>query len=201
MQRLLLLDLDGTIRQSASGAKFIQHPRDQQPIAGADKAIAHYRSLGWVAIGISNQGGVAAGHKQLADAIVEQRYTLELFPQLSSIFFCPDFAGKHCWMVVRGNEVHSGETPVHLAPWGQEFIGSFRKPKPGMLSVAIKMLGYESRKADYWYVGDRTEDEAAAAAAAINFCPAPVWRDRFRPGLHVAAATRQQVQFLEGIEL
>lgn len=38
--RLLLLDLDGTIHEPLSGEKFIQHPRDQRIIKGADKAIA-----------------------------------------------------------------------------------------------------------------------------------------------------------------
>jgi len=67
--RLLLVDLDGTIREPLSGGQFIQHPQDQRIIKGADKAIAHYHKEGWVIVGITNQGGVAAGFKQLSDAI------------------------------------------------------------------------------------------------------------------------------------
>ena len=40
MIELLMIDLDGTCRESLSREKFIQHPQDQQIIAGADKAIA-----------------------------------------------------------------------------------------------------------------------------------------------------------------
>ncbi len=42
MTKLLLVDLDGTIRELLSGEKFIQYPQDQKIIKGADKAIAHY---------------------------------------------------------------------------------------------------------------------------------------------------------------
>ena len=45
--RLLLLDLDGTVRESASGAKFINKPDDQVLIDGALKAIRAYQSAGW----------------------------------------------------------------------------------------------------------------------------------------------------------
>lgn len=31
MKRLLLIDLDGTIRKPISGAKFIQHSQDDEP--------------------------------------------------------------------------------------------------------------------------------------------------------------------------
>ncbi len=65
MTKLLLLDCDGTIREPLSEAKFIQQPRDQRIVEGADKAIAHYSSREWTIIGITNQGGVAARHKSI----------------------------------------------------------------------------------------------------------------------------------------
>jgi D-glycero-D-manno-heptose 1,7-bisphosphate phosphatase len=90
MTKLLLLDCDGTIREPASGGKFIQHPSDQRIIKGADQALAHYHKNEWQIVGITNQGGVAAGHKTIEDAIEEQLITLELFPEIEGIFFCPD---------------------------------------------------------------------------------------------------------------
>lgn len=90
--KLLMLDLD-TVRKPKSGGKFIGHPQDQQIIEGADKAIAHYHREGYIIVGISNQGRVAAGHKNFSDCFLEQRYTLNLFPQISEICFCPDFEG------------------------------------------------------------------------------------------------------------
>lgn len=197
MKKLLLVDCDGTLREPASGEKFIQHPLDQKIIEGADKGVVHAHKQGWTIIAISNQGGVAAGHKLLEDAIAESHYTLELFPQIQCAYICPDFEGRHCWMVGRGHD----EIAVHLTPWGEEFIGSFRKPQPGMLNAAIKMSGAETLKKDYWYIGDRPEDEEGAMRAGVNFMPADIWLERFRPGIYTINATPKQIEFLEGIEL
>lgn len=54
MTNLLLLDCDGTIRQSASGKQFIQHPQDQKIIEGAARAIAHYREEDRLAVELAN---------------------------------------------------------------------------------------------------------------------------------------------------
>lgn len=126
MIKLLLIDLDGTVRVPASGSRFIDHPHNQRIILGSAVTLAQYHEQGWLIVGITNQGGVAAGHKQLEDAIVEQRYTLKLIPQMEGVYFCPDFEGNHCWLVGR---VHDDGKPVHLAPWASEFVGSFRKPQ------------------------------------------------------------------------
>lgn len=195
MTKLLLLDMDGTVRESASGATFINEPRDQKVIEGVDDAIAHYHERGWTIVGVTNQGGVAAGFKSLEDAIAEQRYTLELLPDLLCIYICPDMKGAHCWMVSWGHE----DLAVHLSPWGQEFIGAFRKPQPGMLNAAIKTNGSSDDKSAYWYVGDRDEDRLAATAAGVNFLDAAIWRSRFLPGLHELEVTAEQMKFLEGL--
>lgn len=195
--KLLLTDCDGTIREPASGEKFIQYPLDQRVIFGADRTLAYYHSKGWLIVGISNQSGVAAGHKVLDDAIAESHYTLELFPQILCIYICPDFEGKHCWLIGRNHD----EVPVHLTPWGEDFIGTFRKPQPGMLNAAVKMSGFKERKSEYWFVGDRTEDEESAMRAGVNFMPADIWLNRFRPGIYEINANRKQIAFLEGIEL
>lgn len=174
MTKLLLCDLDGTLRCPKSGANFINDPYDQQLIPEAATAIAHYHNQGWKIIGITNQGGVAAGHKSLEDAIAEQKYTLELLPELSSIFFCTDFEGRHCWFVCQQSEDYA--TCLHLTPWAEEFIGKFRKPNPGMLLAAIKLSGSEQMKNNYCFVGDRPEDEQAAKNAGVDFMWAEDWR-------------------------
>ncbi|MBD1932549.1 MULTISPECIES: hypothetical protein [Cyanophyceae] len=43
---LLILDMDGTVRQPLSGNKFIQRPRDQQIIEGVENAIAYFAATG-----------------------------------------------------------------------------------------------------------------------------------------------------------
>lgn len=99
--KLLLLDLDGTIREPRSGKQFISHPRDQKIITGAVTALDSYIVDGWNVIGVSNQEGVAAGHKTLEEALSEAEYTLLLFPHLDGIYFCPDFQGQVCWHVIK----------------------------------------------------------------------------------------------------
>lgn len=174
-----MLDLDGTIRETKSGAAFINDPEDQQIIPAATAAIERYCSDGWTLVGITNQGGVAAGHKSLASAIAEQKFTLDLLPQLKSIYFCPDFEGKQCLYVNSvGRVVQVHET------WRKhkDLIGSFRKPSSGMLHLAIRheawqlvppILGLSNLRAIY--VGDRPEDLQAAQAAGVKFIWAKDW--------------------------
>ena len=171
--KLLLVDLDGTLREPLSGADFTRHPRDFKVIPNADKALAHYHRESWLIVGITNQGGVAVGFKSLGNCIEEQRYTFQLFPQLSSILFCPDFEGKICYQCI----------PEHIDCYnlGQKYpqlIGKFRKPNPGMLEACL--LAHNVNPCESWMVGDRLEDEKAAEAAGINFMAADIWRERFR---------------------
>jgi D-glycero-D-manno-heptose 1,7-bisphosphate phosphatase len=181
MIRLLLVDLDGTIREPLSGEKFIQHPQDQRIIKGADQALAHYHAEGWVIVGITNIGGVAAGHKQLSDALAEAEYTLELFPQLLCVYLCPDKEGKHCWLVPRGGDAK----PIHL-DWAEEFAGTFRKPGAGMLKAAMKNHGGNHCEKTTWYIGDRSSDEEAAIRAGVQYIDADIWRERFCTGEYLA---------------
>lgn len=169
--KLLLLDLDNTIREPKSGAKFINKPDDQKLIDGVEDAIAHYKD--WTIVGITNQGGVAAGHKSLEDAIAEQQYTLELLFQMVCILFCPDYEGKDCWVIQRDYR-----EPFVISKLGE----NFRKPGDGMLKYAKHWAwnycgGYATDPIeDILMVGDRPEDEQAALAASIPFMWAEEWR-------------------------
>ena len=173
-QKVFFFDLDGTLRETVSGVTFINDPKDQKPIAGASKALSYYKSKGFTCIGVTNQGGVAAGKKSFADALEEQQITLTLFPELDAIYFCPDFQGNSCWFVSRNNyhEVDS----IHLK-------GSFRKPGDGMLQYSFSQFADVDLN-ETWMVGDRPEDLECAKAAKVNFIWAPIMRDKFVPGMH-----------------
>lgn len=161
------VDCDGTIREPKGGAKFIQSPDDQQIIKGADAAIASWKQQGYAIVGITNQGGVAAKHKTLSEAIAEQRYTLNLFPLLSEIYFCPDYEGLICWRVTRDGEFNiANENP------NQEKY-KFRKPGCGMILLASNL--FAGNLAECWMVGDSPEDEGAAVNAGVKFMWAGDW--------------------------
>lgn len=166
MTKLLLVDLDGTIREPISG-EFIKHPQDQRIIQGADRAIAAFAQNGYKIAGITNQAGVAANHKTLAECIKEQQHTLCLLSKIDRIYFCPDFYGKHLWEVDRFKVTHLSEFPQY-----SDLKGSFRKPQPGMIRAAMRL--YEPQVT--LYVGDREEDFAATKNADVGFMWANDWR-------------------------
>lgn len=166
MLSLLLLDLDGTVREPLDGHKFIQRPRAQKIIAKAEGAIDYFHLQGWKIVGITNQAGVAAGKKSLQNCIKEQEYTLTLLPEIEEIYFCPDFEGTRCFCVAR-NEVKD------YSHYPQS--GTFRKPKAGMLNLAIQMHQPDITL----MVGDSPEDRAAAMAAGIRFQQAQSWRQNY----------------------
>lgn len=180
MTKIFFFDLDGTLRQTKSGATFISFPEDQKPIAGSQKAVAYYQSKGFTCVGITNQGGVAAGHKSLESAIEEQRITLSLFPQLSEIFFCPSW-GEDCYKMDRKSE------PLFISAHPGF---SCRKPGCGMIQIAATFFREDELEIDdCWMTGDRPEDEQCAAAAGINFIPAAVMLAKFTPGMTEIACT------------
>jgi len=160
---LLLVDLDGTIREPLSGQQYFQHPEDQQIIVGADLALRSYDDE-WIIVGLTNQGGVAAGHKSIQECIAEQQYTLQLFPQLKEIYFCPDFEGRRCFRVTHHNVHNHSKT---------KWSGQYRKPRAGMLKLA--MVRHKHSPQGTWYVGDRPEDEKAAHRADVQFQWAQDW--------------------------
>ena len=163
MSKLLLLDMDGTCRESAGGHQFIQHPMDQKIIPGADTALARYHAEGWFIFGASNQFHVAAGKKSLENCALEQICTLHLFPALEKIYFCPDYEGKQLGCAYR-------RFFEMLKPTG---YSSFRKPGSGMIEYIVRTHTVDQ----CLFIGDREEDRQAASGAEIAFMWADAWRE------------------------
>jgi D-glycero-D-manno-heptose 1,7-bisphosphate phosphatase len=174
MNKILFLDLDGTVRHTKSGTTFINEPEDQEIIPGVQNTIACYPD--YSIIGITNQGGIAAGKKTIENAIAEQEYTMHLLPELKVVYFCPDFDGDLIYKVSREkHEVWQRNQfldPVSNKP----FYQSFRKPGAGMVQKAINDLGKIIDVKSSLFVGDSPEDQACAAAAGIPFMWAADWR-------------------------
>ena len=167
--KILFLDCDGTIRQPKSGSTFINSPEDQEIIEGVQEAVLVYKNSGYTIIGITNQGGVASGHKSLESAIIEQQVTLGLLPSLDFIYFAPTYDGLVCWRIDRKDE-------TEIKQLSTEEFDSFRKPGAGMLNLALKF--YEVSPKDCLMIGDRPEDEQAATSAGMPFAWAKDWREQ-----------------------
>jgi hypothetical protein len=150
LKHLLLLDLDGTVRETKSGQDFINSPDDQTLKIGVFDLIKRAHEIGWGIFGVTNQGGVRAGFKSLKDCIQEQFITLEKTRGfMLGIYFA--IADDECWFVKLPPfpvsvlnwiplwintpwryKVYDGEG--HDPRWA---LGGFRKPNPGMLRLAI----------------------------------------------------------------
>ena len=162
-RRLILIDKDGTLVGTKSGT-FVQGPADQEPLPGVVERLTEVDAAATLVV-VSNQGGVAAGHKSLEATIAEIRYCLDLFPRIKAALFCPDFEGKSLWIVERGFHREIGEGLF-------QYQGTFRKPGAGMLQAAQI---WEKMPADLM-IGDRPEDATAAFAAGVPFLDAITWR-------------------------
>lgn len=195
MNRAIFFDIDDTLTGAKSGEIFKKSPDDILVLPGVKEGIAHFaaQNPSWIFIGISNQGGVGAGHKSLADAQQEMRNTLELIPQLNVIYFCPDFEGRTCHRVTASaTQIFDLSDAEYENGWG------YRKPDPGMILLAAAENAIDLKES--WFIGDRKEDGECAVATGVNFMWADIWRRRFLPGMYESQdVTVQQVAFLENL--
>lgn len=154
VRRALCLDFDGTIRRSKSGGSFIKNFQDIELMPGMERIIWLYRQMGFVVIGISNQGGVAHGYRTPMEVELELETTLKLFR------FNPFHIVKMCYHMADGT----------IEPYRHRSL--LRKPDIGMLAIA-EIDAYNEKVIIDWdnsiFVGDRPEDERCAKNAGIAY--------------------------------
>lgn len=168
MTKLLILDKDGTLVQSISGARYIKF-HDQRLIPGVKERIySHVRARDILAIA-SNQGGISKRYKSLDEAIAEFMEVFGLLPQIKVACFCPDYQGQilhRIWTDGRFDTFKLKNCP-NLRP--------FRKPEPGMLLYLMDI--FKGMYTDVLFVGDMDSDEQAAAAAGVKYLDVDRWID------------------------
>lgn len=154
LAKALVLDFDGTIRRSKSGATFIKDANDIELIPGVEPIIHKYKEQNYIILGVSNQGGVAFGFKTPQDISDERDATIALFQENPFHFI------KMCYH-------HPGGT---TEPYCHRSLG--RKPSTGLL-YSIEGDAWEYGIVIDWdnslFVGDRPEDEECAKNAGIPF--------------------------------
>lgn len=158
----LCLDLDGTIRYSRNG-EFINGAGDVAVFPDVETKLREYRDRGYLIFGVSNQGGVAFGHKTTIDVDEELSVTLVAFDR---------------------NPFHIIKTCFHheygtVEPYNHRSL--CRKPDIGLLALLeaeVFDLGIVVDWDESIFVGDRPEDEECAANARITFIHANEFFDR-----------------------
>jgi D-glycero-D-manno-heptose 1,7-bisphosphate phosphatase len=154
----LILDLDGTIRFSKSG-EFIQGPDDIEIYADVEAKLLEYYPTTLI-FGVSNQGGVAFGHKTPEQDRAEIEATIRMFD--TQMFMAVFTAWQH------------PEGTVY--PFNHYSL--LRKPNYGML-VLCEWYAYQRSYIIDWnrslIVGDRSEDKECAFRAGIGF----EWTEKF----------------------
>lgn len=175
--KILLTDLDGTLRKTKSGNTFINDPTDQELTSYAREIVDGFTSIGWKIIAITNQGGVKAGYKSLEDCIKEQKITLELLfrtdeinaysQKIERLLFCPN-QGESAYSLqgFQDSEIPTEKYLSHLEKWFHVTSNFYRKPAPGMLLLAIMPFVENGRIIEeIIYTGDRQEDVEAVVNA------------------------------------
>jgi D-glycero-D-manno-heptose 1,7-bisphosphate phosphatase len=144
----LLLDLDGTVRDTLSGRVHPLEPWDQRLRVGVRPRVEAYRARGYAIVGVTNQGAVGLG--MLSERDVEEindRLMRELAPGLFDlILYCP----YHPY--ARGGRYRDQ--------------ANCRKPRPGMAFEARDRLGLDL--ATSIMVGDLETDRLFARNAGIG---------------------------------
>jgi len=156
--KLLMCDLDGTVRKTRSGATFPENSTDFQinpAILVARKKYPNARC-----IGITNQKGILLGYISKADVIQGIIHTMAFFP-MEYVIVCPD-DGSNAFIVSPHWDFgfYNNDLPPQSA-------GHYRKPSPGMLLWAMGKEGVLA--GECLFIGDFYMDKYAAEAAGVMY--------------------------------
>ena len=178
MKKLAIFDKDGTLTTPKSGERFVQFPEDQVLLPGVLEGIQQLRTAGWEIAIASNQGGVAAGYKTLDEAILEVVFACRIAGVQTAVIAhsyeesgVGEFVSVHC-----DDATHEAKVLISVTQ-------RFRKPNPGMIRWLARKFGASHEDLQVIFVGDRAEDEQAAANAGVEFIWAEDWRNTYLKAL------------------
>ena len=147
--KLILFEVDGTLVETFSGERFRKNAADWQWLPGRKEKIRELRQAGVRCAICSNQGGVGFGLLD-QDEIMHELHALAKEASIApgGVYIC---------------YTHP-RAKIDLYRWEHDHR---RKPNPGMLEEAMR--DFEADADETLFVGDREEDQQAAAAAGCEF--------------------------------
>ncbi|MFH1637600.1 MAG: HAD-IIIA family hydrolase [Candidatus Woesearchaeota archaeon] len=139
--KALLLDYDGTLRETKSGNVCPNSPDDIRILPGRAETLNKYKKEGYLLLGVSNQAGIALGKLSREDAVACFERTNELLGIDIEYSFCPHRNGPiSCYC---------------------------RKPMPGMGAEFIEKHKLDMKKTIM--VGDMKSDENFARRLGVRY--------------------------------
>lgn len=140
----ILLDFDGTLRETISGRKFPNDPKDVKILLGRKKKLKQLQKDGALLLGVSNQSGIAKGDPTETQARTCFDITVKQLGITMEYLFCPHRVPPiSCWC---------------------------RKPMPGLGVHFIEK--YKLRPWECTMVGDMTIDKTFATRCGFQYVDA-----------------------------
>jgi len=162
----IVADFDGTIRHPPEGKEFINHPEHVRLYDGVFEKLWHHRNHGHVILGLTNQGGVAFGHKTPDDMLREVHRMRQIGEERGTRW------PFHEWYAVFLMEGGS------VGPYSARSL--CRKPAYGGLAVLHRRLWENHSLRVDWdrsiFVGDSEADFGCAKNAGLQFLHAEKFR-------------------------
>ena len=173
--KLAIFSKGGTLNTTVSGEPFLRHPHEQALLPGVAKGLAAMAATdGDLMFAItSNQQGLISGDNSMLKAVeTEMLYYLDLLPPgiIARCYFCSE-DGLSVW----GGDWRGF---VALPPPTTHKEVRYQAPEPGMLLLAMQEAQINDRS-NVIFIGDRPEDEQAAAAAGVAFQWSSHWRSQY----------------------
>ena len=146
--RVIFLDRDGVINKYPGDADYIKSWSEFKFLPGVKLSLKRLNDSGFKIIIISNQAGVSKGiYSQEALNLITQNMLQEL------------------------NDAKVGITAIHYCTHLQEDNCSCRKPKTGLIDMAVAKLknaGLNPQLSQSYFIGDTIRDVEAGKAAGLK---------------------------------
>lgn len=139
--RALILDYDGTLRETLSGEEYPRNSSDIRILPGRIEKLREYQNQGYRLLGVSNQSGVSKGALSHGEAKACFDKTNQLLGLDIEYVYCP-------------------HNPAPITCY-------CRKPMTGWAAYFIEK--YKLNPSECLFIGDRTTDKTFAERAGLKY--------------------------------